>query len=121
MHVLDTFQERMARLRRRVHATRRAVDDMRTQATAALEQLGVRPRSTPAGAVVDVVAADAGVGGAVRGLLRRTGQAMVLMVSAALLGAALWSLGIFMATSLLAFVIVTRGLGLRVDLGPQAA
>ena len=121
MHVLDTFQERIARLRRRVHATRRAVDDVRSQAASALEQMGVRPRSDPAGSVVDVVAAGAGFGAALRGLARRTGQGIVLMVSAALLGAALWSLGIFMATSLLAFVIVTRGLGLRVDLGPQAA
>jgi hypothetical protein len=123
MAFFDSIHARTARLRRQVQATRRAVDDARTQTVQALERLGVRPptgeASGDAGPVVDVEAG--GVGGAVRGLVRRTGQGIFFVVAVVLLGAALMSLGMFVAASLLAFVVVTRGLGLRVDLGPRAS
>lgn len=124
MAFFDSIHARTARLRRQVQATRRAVDDARAQTVQALERLGVRPPTGDAsadGPVVDVEASDGGVGGAVRGLVRRTGQGIFFVVAVVLLGAALMSLGMFVAASLLAFVVVTRGLGLRVDLGPRAS
>jgi hypothetical protein len=125
MAFFDSIHARTARLRRQVQATRRAVDDARAQTVQALERLGVRPptgnASGDAGPVVDVEPSDSGVGGVVLGLVRRTGQGIFFVVAVVLLGAALMSLGMFVAASLLAFVVVTRGLGLRVDLGPQAS
>jgi len=120
MAFFDSIHARTARLRRHVQATRRAVDDARAQTVQALERLGVRPPTAAAGPVVDVEASDrvVGLGGVVRGLVRRTGQGIFFLVAVVLLGAALMSLGMFVAASLLAFVVVTRGLGLRVDLGP---
>jgi hypothetical protein len=123
MALFDSIHARTARLRRQVRATRRAVQDARAQTVQALERLGVRPPTADAsgaGPVVDVEASGGGVGSVVRGLVRRTGQGIFFVVAVVLLGAALMSLGMFVAASLLAFVVVTRGLGLRVDLGPQA-
>lgn len=61
------------------------------------------------------------VDGAVRSVVRQTTRGMLVFAAAVLLGAALWSLGIFVGASLLAFVVVTRGLGLRIDVSPRPA
>jgi hypothetical protein len=40
----------------------------------------------------------------------------MVLLAMSILGIALWSLGIFVGSALLAFVVVTRGLGLRIDI-----
>lgn len=102
----------------------RDVRDARARTEQAMQALGLSP-PRPEADVIDVdVNTDANhglVGGAVRGLVRHTTRGLLLVAAAVLLGAALWSLGIFLGASLLAFVVVTRGLGLRIDVSPRPA
>jgi len=94
----------------------------RAETERAMASLGLCPPA-PEGEVVDVdpVVGIGVVTSAVRGIVRQTTRGLLLVAAAVLFGAALWSLGIFVSTSLLAFVVVTRGLGLHIDLAPRPA
>lgn len=121
MQWFDRLRDHRDQLRRRVDAVARDVHRARAQTEQALRTLGLEP-PTPDVHVVDVETGGHGiVGGAVRGVIRQTTRGLMLLASAILLGAALWSLGIFLGASLLAFVVVTRGLGLRIDMSPRPA
>jgi hypothetical protein len=104
-------------LRRRVRQFKKRVDDVQQRADAALFALGV-PRADPA--EHDVVDVGSGSGNividTVKQLARRTSQGLMVLLAMSILGIALWSLGIFVGSALLAFVVVTRGLGLRIDI-----
>jgi hypothetical protein len=118
----DHLRDHRERLRRRVDAVARDLRQARDETGRAMAALGLSPPA-PEGDIVDVEVDPAGgaVVGAVRGLVRQTTRGLLLVVAAVLLGAALWSLGIFLGASLLAFVVVTRGLGLRIDVSPRPA
>jgi hypothetical protein len=104
-------------LRRRVRQFKKRVDEVQQRADAALVALGV-PRPDPSAA--DVIDVGSGSGNivvdTVKQLARRTSQGLMLLLAMSVLGIALWSLGIFVGSALLAFVVVTRGLGLRIDI-----
>ena len=100
---------------------RQATATARANAEQALVAMGVRPAAFDDSAVIDVGPAASVTGGAlildaVKRLAKRTSQGVLLFVAVAVVGIALWSLGVFVGAALLAFVIVTRGLGLRIDL-----
>jgi hypothetical protein len=121
MQWFDRLRDHRDRLRRRVDAVAHDVRRARAETDQALRHLGFTP-PTPDADVIDVEAPRHGlVGGAVRGVVRQTTRGLMLLAAAVLLGAALWSLGIFLGASLLAFVVVTRGLGLRIDVSPRPA
>jgi hypothetical protein len=116
MRWTEALHEHQARLRRQVEATARAVRQAQAQTEQAMAALGLKPPG-PDAPVIDVEAPGGGlVKGAIRGLARNALRGALLLATLVLLGAALWSLGIFIGASLLAFVVVTRGLGLRIDL-----
>ena len=99
---------------------RQATATARATAEQALVAVGMRPAVVDDSTVVDVGPAAPVTGGAlildaVKRLARRTSQGVLLFVAVAVLGVALWSLGLFVGAALLVFVIVTRGLGLRLD------
>lgn len=121
--VPDAIFAGFSALRRRVRGFKKRVDDVQQRADAALVALGI-PRPDPA--AHDVIDVGSGSGNivvdAVKQVVRRTSQGLMLLVAMSVLGVALWSLGIFVGAALLAFVIVTRGLGLRIDIPvPRAA
>ena len=93
----------------------------RASAEQALVAMGIRPAdfgARDAGDIIDVTPPATGAGlilDTVKRLAKRTSQGVLLFVAVAVLGVALWSLGLFVGAALLAFVIVTRGLGLRID------
>jgi len=121
MQWFDRLRDHRDRLRRRVDAVARDVTRARAQTEQALRTLGIEP-PPPDADVIDVETGDHGlVGGAVRSVVRQTTRGLMLVAAAVLLGAALWSLGIFLGASLLAFVVLTRGLGLRIDVTPRPA
>ena len=121
MQWFDRLRDHRDRLRRRVDAVSREVHRARAQTEQALRTLGLEPPPPDA----DVIDVDTGrhglVGGTVRSVVRQTTRGLMLFAAAILLGAALWSLGIFLGASLLAFVVLTRGLGLRIDVSPRPA
>lgn len=99
---------------------REATSTARATAEQALNSMGLRPAAFDDGDVIDVDPAPPGSGTAlifdtVKRLAKRTSQGVLLVVAVAVLGIAMWSLGLFVGAALLAFVIVTRGLGLRID------
>jgi hypothetical protein len=100
------------RVRTAQRAVRRAAGEARQQTEQALTALGVQ--SAGAAPVIDVEQVGADVG-AVRALARRATQALVVLAATVVLGVALLSLGVFAGAAAFAFVLVTRGLGLRVD------
>jgi hypothetical protein len=106
---------RLARLRLRLRAVRRAAASAREQTDAALVALGVA--RGPEAPVIDVDTAPRHPG---RRLGRRAARAVVraasLVTATLLLGLALWALGVFTGLAALAFLVATRGLGLRIDL-----
>jgi hypothetical protein len=121
--VPDAIFAGLSQLRRRLRAFKKRVDDVQHSADAALAAVGV-PRPDPAER--DVIDVGSGSGNiavdAVKQLVRRTSQGLMLLLAISVLGVALWSLGIFVGAALLAFVIITRGLGLRIDIPmPQPA
>jgi len=118
--MMDTFAARIERLRRQVDELRGVVKDAQVQATQALAALGVKPPA-PEPETIDVTPPDTSLAGRARGALKLVTQGALIVVAFAVLGVALWSLGLFVSASLLAFVIVTRGLGLRVELSPRGA
>lgn len=120
MQWFDRLRDHRDRLRRRVDAVSRDLRRARAETERAMASLGLSPPA-PEGDVVDVDPPGTVVGGAVRGLVRQTTRGVLLVAAAILLGAALWSLGIFLGASLLAFVVVTRGLGLHIDVAPRPA
>lgn len=120
MRWIEALQEHQARLRRQVEATARAVRQARAQTEQAMAALGLQPPAPET--VIDVDTRGGGlVKDAVRGLARQALRGTLFLATLVLLGAALWSLGIFIGASLLAFVVVTRGLGLRIDVSPRPA
>lgn len=115
--VPDAIFAGFSAVRRRVRAFRKRVDEVQHRADAALAALGV-PRPDPS--EHDVIDVGSGSGNivvdAVKQLARRASQGLMLLLAMSVLGVALWSLGIFVGAALLAFVVVTRGLGLRIDI-----
>lgn len=111
--VFPDLPRRWERLRRQVRAVRRATDDVKAQTDRALRALGVH--TGPSAPVVDV---GDGARAAWRGIASRATQGIAVAVATVLLGMALVSLGFFVGAALLAFVVLTRGLGLRVELRP---
>jgi hypothetical protein len=113
----DAIFAGLSALRRRVRQFKKRVDEVQQRADAALVALGV-PRPDPSAA--DVIDVGSGSGNivvdTVKQLARRTSQGLMLLLAMSVLGIALWSLGIFVGSALLAFVVVTRGLGLRIDI-----
>jgi hypothetical protein len=108
---------RLHRLRSRVRAVRRAASEARQQTEQALQALGVNT-GRPAAQVIDV---DPRRQSMFQVIAARTLQGLAVAASMVLLGIALWSLGMFLGASLLAFVVVTRALGLHIDLGTARA
>ncbi|HEY1100543.1 MAG TPA: hypothetical protein VGF99_16500, partial [Myxococcota bacterium] len=87
-----------------------------------LLSLGVELPKADTGDVIDVDTDGSLIRNTVKQLVRRTSQGLMLFVAVAVFGVVLWSLGIFVGAAMLAFVVVTRGLGLRIDLAvPRAA
>ena len=121
MRWFESLQEHQSRLRRQVEATARAVRQARAQTEQAMAALGLQ-QAGPETPVIDVEPRPGGlVHDAVRGLARQAIRGALLLATLVLLGAALWSIGVFIGASLLAFVVVTRGLGLRIDVSPRPA
>jgi hypothetical protein len=118
MQWFDRLRDHRDRLRRRVNTVSRDLRRVRAETGRAMASLGLS--LAPEGDVVDVAPPKSG-GGALRGLVRQATRGVLLVAAAILLGAALWSLGIFLGASLLAFVVVTRGLGLHIDVAPRPA
>jgi hypothetical protein len=121
-----TLRQRVTRLQSEVERLRATLRTTTAQAEAQARQaaaaLGVHvPDHRVDADVVDMAAPARGVRAAAGTALKRLGQGVLGLVALAMLGLALWSLGLFVSVSLLAFVIVTRGLGLRVDLSPRGA
>jgi hypothetical protein len=116
-------RERWDALRLRVRDVRRSVrragEQARVQTDQALAALGLPP--TPPNPVIDVAAHDAGAAGPTRALVRGAVRGLALVSATVLLGVALLALGIFAGAAFLAFLVVTRGLGLRIDVGSRAA
>jgi hypothetical protein len=115
MTMFDAFSRRFERLRQQVRAVRRAAAAARAQTDQALRALGVDPGRTAA-PVIDVAAARRGAAAHLHAAGRRALQGAAVASAAILLGLALLSLGIFAGAAILAFVVVTRGLGLHIDL-----
>lgn len=120
MRWIEALEEHRHRLRRQVEATARAIRKAQAQTEQAMSALGLSPPA-PEAPVIDVAPRGGLVNDAVRGLARATLRGALFLATLVLLGAALWSLGIFIGASMLAFVVVTRGLGLRIDVTPRPA
>ncbi len=104
MAVKDTMTARLEKLRREI------------------AQLGLAlglppPDDSP---VIDVGEAPTTLTGKVAAIAKVVSRGVLAVVAIALLGFALWSLGMFVSASLVAFVVMTRGLGLRIEV-PRAA
>lgn len=120
--VEQTFSSRLKDLRRRVGEVEAAVQTARARAEQVLLSVGVELPKADTGDVIDVDTDGSLIRNTVKQLVRRTSQGLMLFVAVAVFGVALWSLGIFVGAAMLAFVVVTRGLGLRIDLAmPRAA
>lgn len=104
---------RLSPLQKQWRVLRRAVADLENQTVMALERLGVQtpPKDPVPEAVVDVGQKPS----ALKTLAVRSAQGIALVVSFLALGFALLSLGMFVGAAALAFLLITRGLGLRVD------
>ena len=113
--------DRGQQLRLQVYSVVRAVAELRQQVEQAKERFGLH--SGPASkrsAIVDI-GARAPWTSTLGSLLKRGAQGCLLVGCFALLGFALLSLGVFAGAAALAFVMVTRGLGWRVDVKSPAA
>lgn len=115
------YDERLRQLRLQMNAVRRALAEFETQAELVRERFGLQsPQQNKQDVVVDV-GARVGVVGVVASLAKRTVQGVLLATSFALLGFAMLALGMFAGAAALAFLLITRGLGLRVDLPSRPA
>jgi hypothetical protein len=116
--VNHSIRDRLAELRATIATAARRAKKTAADANVALERamaaMGVAPPQDE-GDVVDV-GDDPVSGGVVSSLARRTAKGLMLLTAASLLACALWALGMFAAASILAFLVLTRGLGLRIDL-----
>ncbi len=121
--VTHTLRQRIARLSETMAGTFKQARESAKRANVAAENamaaMGVKPPAEE-GPVVDVGDTSAGPG-VVASLARRTAKGLMLVTAASLLVCALWALGMFAAASVLAFMVLTRGLGLRIDLNRPAA
>ena len=114
------FDDRLRQLRLQVHSVRRAVFELEQQVEQAKVRFGLQSAPQKRSDIVDV-GPRAGLRSTLAVALKRGAQGLLLAGSFALLGFALLSLGMFAGAVALAFVVVTRGLGLRVDVkGPAA-
>lgn len=106
------LRDRLHQLRMQARAVRRAVDDLEVQSNAVLARFGLEPKKTnKADDIVDVGDAPSRL----PKMVKRGVQAVFVGVSFVLLGMALLSLGIFAGAAALAYLVITKGLGLRVD------
>lgn len=115
----DQVKGRFDQVRLQAKTLRRAVDDLEAQSNAVLARFGLEPKQQEQrNDVIDV----GGTGGRLPQLARRVGTAIVGAVavgaSFVLLGLAMLSLGIFAGAAALAYVVITKGLGLRIDVAP---
>ena len=119
------FDERFKQVRLQMNAVRRAIAEFEAQAELAKERFGLQ--TGPKKRDDDVI--DVGPSARSRGLVstlgslaKRSAQGILLVTSFALLGIAMLALGLFAGAAGLAFWVITRGLGLRIDVkGPAAA
>ena len=100
-----------------------ATKQARVRAASALLALGIQPPVADRSEVIDVQPTRSGhlIVDTVKRLARQTSQGVskgiALCVGVAVLGLALWAMGIFVGAAALAYVVLTRGFGLRIDLG----
>ncbi len=121
MPMFDAFSRRFERLRLQVRAVRRAATEARAQTDQALRAFGI-DSARAAAPVIDVAADRRGPAAVATAVGKAMLQGAAIATAAILLGLALLSLGIFAGAAALAFVVVTRGLGLHIDLrAPRAA
>jgi hypothetical protein len=116
MNMLDAFSRRFERLRRQVRAVSRAAKAARDQTDQALRALGMDTRRDPTPVIDVAVERGSPVAKAARAAARGLLHSAAIATAAVLLGIALLSLGMFAGAAVLAFVVVTRGLGLHIDL-----
>lgn len=105
---LTGLADRVQQVRLQARAVRRAIDDLDRVTTQALHQLGLE-RKDHADDVVDVGRRSFGA------LAKRALGGALALLGLATLGAALLSFGIFGGVAVAAFLIVSRVLGVRVD------
>lgn len=109
----ERLSARLSPLQKQWRVLRRAVADLESQTVIALERLGVQPppKDPAQDAVVDVGQKPS----VLKALAVQSARGVALVVSFLALGFALLSLGMFVGAAALAFLLITRGLGLRVD------
>lgn len=122
-----TVRERLERFRLQVADVERRAAEVKAQTDAAMTALGMPSTKTQeASPIIDV----GGIGGkgdtslllaGIKSVGRTAVRGLSFVAAVFLLGAALWSLGFFVGAALLAFVIVTKGLGLRIDVAQPAS
>lgn len=107
--LVDRVTARLQQLRLSARSLRRAIDDLEEQTNLTLERFGIpKPNPKANDAVVDVGRRP------VAALVKGAARGVALVVSFVALGLALLSLGVFVGAAALAFMLITRGLGLRV-------
>lgn len=111
--VRDQVKGRFDQVRLQAKTLRRAVDDLEAQSNAVLARLGLEQKKQEAKRddVIDV----GGSTSRLPQLAKRVVQAIAVGASFVLLGLAMLSLGIFAGAAALAYVVITKGLGLRID------
>ena len=110
-HLAKRVSARLSPLQQQWRVLRRAVVDLENQTVLARERLGVPPPNDVTEAVVDVGQKPS----LLKALAVQSARGVALVVSFLVLGFALLSLGMFVGAAALAFLLITRGLGLRVD------
>ncbi|MDP2339333.1 MAG: hypothetical protein Q8O67_00125 [Deltaproteobacteria bacterium] len=116
------FDERIKQLRLQMNAVRRAIAELETQTEIVKERLGLQTEPKKQNDVVDVgPRSRVGVFQVLASVAKRSAQGVLLAVSFGLLGFALLSLGMFAGAAALAFLVITRGLGLRIDVPGSSA
>ncbi len=113
------LRDRLKQVQMQAKTLRRAVDDLEAQSNAMLARLGLEPKKQQQEKRDDVI--DVG-GRASRlpALAKRVVQAIAVGASFVLLGLAMLSLGIFAGAAALAYLVITKGLGLRIDVARPA-
>ncbi len=108
------FSDRLHQMRMQAKTLRRSIEQLETTGRETLQRLGIKPvPSQPEAAIVDV-GAPLTFSSRLPVLLKKGVQGLVLGTSFALLGVALLFLGMFTGAAALAYVFITRGLGLRI-------
>jgi len=111
-HLAKRVSARLSPLQQQWRVLRRAVADLENQTVLALERLGVQP---PPNDVTEAVVDVGQKPSLLKALAVQSARGVALVVSFLVLGFALLSLGMFVGAAALAFLLITRGLGLRVD------